>query len=405
MDAHASLVADLAVIMIVAGIATFIFSKLKQPLILGYLIAGIIIGPYTPPFGFIGNPGVISSAADLGVILLLFGIGLEFPLAKFKKTGIKVYISIALIEVVLMLVISFGLGQILRWPVMDCVFLGIALSSSSTVIIAKVLMEMGKLQDISALIMMGVLIAEDLIVVIMLTVITSVANIGTGFSLFPDMVWTIGKILLFIVGALTIGILLIPRIIDWMARPDAKKDDNLINNEVLLLVALGLCFGLSILSNLVGLSVAIGAFLMGIFIANSRSAGRVASLTFHIKDMFAAIFFVSMGAYIDVTQFKVFLLPALMITVMMVIVKVVGCGLGTKIFRYDTATALKVGLGMGQIGEFAFIVMKVAQDLNLISPHLFSVVGTAVAITAFTTPYLIRLSYKLAVRKPRAASE
>jgi monovalent cation:H+ antiporter-2, CPA2 family len=150
----------------------------------------------------------------------------------------------------------------------------------------------------------------------------------------------------------------------------------------------------------VGLSVAIGAFLMGIFIAGAKSAGRVASLTSSIKDMFAAIFFVSMGAFIDITQFREFLVPALIITVTMVVGKVVGCGIGTKIFGYDMATAIRVGLGMGQIGEFAFIVMRVGQDLNVISPFLFPTVGTAVAVTAFLTPYLIRLSYRLTPIKP-----
>lgn len=185
-----------------------------------------------------------------------------------------------------------------------------------------------------------------------------------------------------------------------MARPESERDDSADHDEVLILVSLGLCFGLSILSNVVGLSVAIGAFLMGIFIAGAKSAGRVASLTSSIKDMFAAIFFVSMGAFIDITQFREFLVPALIITVTMVVGKVVGCGIGTKIFGYDMATAIRVGLGMGQIGEFAFIVMRVGQDLNVISPFLFPTVGTAVAVTAFLTPYLIRLSYRLTPIKP-----
>ncbi len=174
------------------------------------------------------------------------------------------------------------------------------------------------------------------------------------------------------------------------------------HNELLILITLGLCFGLSIVANLLGLSMAIGAFLVGILVASSKSSGKVASLTSPIKDMFAAIFFVSMGALIDITQFRVFLVPALMVTAMMMVGKIVGCGLGTKAFKYDTTTSLKVGLGMGQIGEFAFIVAKVGQDLNVVSPVLFPTIGVAAAITAFLTPYLIKLSYKINLTKAQS---
>lgn len=399
LDFSSSIVADLAVIMTIAAVVTFIFHKLRQPLILGYLIAGIIIGPYTPPFSLVNRLDVLGAVADLGVILLLFGIGLEFPIARLRRIGLKVYIGISVIEIALMFLVSYGIGQILGWPFMDTLFLGAALASSSTVIIAKVLRDLGKLQDVSSLVMMGVLIAEDLVVIVMLAIITSIVSASAASSIFPDLAWTVGKILLFIFGTLVVGILLVPKIIDRVARVESDRDDRVEHNEVLILVALGLCFGLSILGNMVGLSVAIGAFMMGVFVASAKSAGRVASLTSSIKDMFAAIFFVSMGALIDITQFQVFIIPALLVTAMMVAGKVVGCGLGTKIFGYDTSTALKVGLGMGQIGEFAFIVIRVGQDLNVISPFLFPTIGTAVAITAFLTPYMIRLSYRLSSTK------
>lgn len=391
MDFSLSIVADFAVIMAVAAVITFIFHKLKQPLILGYLIAGIIIGPFTPPFSLVHNLDILNAIADLGMILLLFGVGLEFPIAKFKRVGVKVFLGISVIEISLMFLISYAVGWILDWPQMDSLFLGAALASSSTVIITKVLRDMGNLKDLSALIMMGTLIVEDLIVVLLLSVITSI--VGAGSLAFPDFVWDIGKIVLFIVGTVLIGFLLIPKIIDRAAFPD--KETHVEHDEVLLLVALGLCFGFAMLSKFVGLSVAIGAFLIGIFIASAKSGDRVISITTPIKDMFAAIFFVSMGAFIDLSQFRDFIIPSLLVTVVMMVGKVVGCGLGTRIFKYDTFTALKVGLGMGQIGEFAFIVMKVGQDLDVISPFLFPTVGVAVAITAFLTPYMIRFSYTL----------
>jgi len=379
------LVADFAVIMTIAAIVVLLFHWLKQPLILGYLIAGIIIGPHTPPFSLITRIDIVGAAADLGVILLLFGIGLEFPLSRFRSIGLKIPIGIAVIEIALMLLVSYGIGWALGWSFIDSLFLGTALASSSTVIIAKVLTDLGKLKDISVSVMMGVLVVEDLFVVLALALITSIA--GTGSFAFPDLAWTTGKILLFIFGTLIIGSLIVPRIIDRTARLE--------HNEILVLVALGLCFGLSIVANLLGLSMAIGAFLIGVLVANAKASGKVALLTAPIKDMFAAVFFVSMGALIDITHFQVFMVPALIVTVMMMVGKMVGCGLGTKVFGYDTSTSLKVGLGMGQVGEFAFIVVKVGQDLNLISPVIFPIIGVAVAITAFSTPYMIKMSYQI----------
>lgn len=379
------IVADFAVIMTIAAIVYFIFHKLKQPAILGYLVAGVIIGPHTPPFSLISNLDTLATAAELGVILLLFGIGLEFPLTRLRNIGLKVPIGISVIEIALMFLISYGIGWMLGWSFMDSLFLGAALASSSTVVIAKVLTDLGKLKDTSALVMMGVLVAEDILVVLMLALITSIA--GAGSLGLPGLAWTISKILLFIFGALIIGSWVVPRIIDRIARLE--------QNEVLILVALGLCFGLAVVANLLGLSMAIGAFLMGVLVANAKSSGKVTTLTSPIKDMFAAMFFVSMGAFIDITQFRVFLVPALIVTAVMMVGKMVGCGLGTKILGYDTPTSLKVGLGMGQIGEFAFIVAKAGQDLNLISPILFPIIGVAAAITAFATPYTIKLSYRI----------
>ncbi len=394
MTFASEIITDFAVIMTIAGIVTFIFHKLKQPLILGYLVAGIIIGPYSPPFSLIRRLDVLSAVADLGVILLLFGVGLEFPLAKLRTIGLKVYLGISAIEITLMFIISYTIGHLLHWPLMDSLFLGAALASSSTVVIAKVLTDMGKLKDTSALLMMGILVAEDLIVVLILALITSI--VGASSFAFPGLVWTIGKILLFMFGTLAVGILIIPKIIDWVSHPENDKSlEHKEHDEVLLLVALGFCFGLSVVANLMGLSMAIGAFLIGVVISSAKSAGKVAFLTSRIKDMFGAMFFVSMGALIDITGFRVFLIPALIVTAIMMVGKVVGCGLGAKVFRYDISTSFKVGLGMGQIGEFAFIVAKTGQDLNVISSFLFPTIGVAVAITTFFTPYLIRLSYKI----------
>lgn len=395
------IVRDLAIIMAVAAVVTFTFYRLRQPLILGYLIAGILIGPYSPPFSLVDRLDILAELADLGVILLLFGIGLQFPLHKLGVLRFKVYIVIAIIEIALMFLISYLIGWILGWPLMDCLFLGAALASSSSVIIAKVLADMGKLDDVSALIMMGVLIVEDVVVVLMLAFITPI--VGETGTISLELAWTLGQALLFVIGTLVIGRAIIPRIIDVVARPNLSRPQEIAGQgELLILLSLGLCFGWAMLSHHVGLSVAVGAFLMGTVVADANSAERLSSLVSPIKEMFGAVFFVSMGALIDIGQFHVFLVPALVVTAAMMIGKMLGCGLGTKLLGYEWSTALKVGLGMGQIGEFAFIVMRVGQDLDVISPSLFPTIGVAVAISAFLTPYMIRLSYKLAGNRPKA---
>jgi monovalent cation:H+ antiporter-2, CPA2 family len=379
-----SVVADLAVIMTIAAVVVYLFYRLKQPMIIGYLIAGVIIGPFTPPFELVSQPEVFSATADLGVILLIFGIGLKFPLSRLLTVG-KVSLGVASIEIFIMLLLSYAVVWLLHWPLMDALFLGTALASSSTAIVAKVLGDMGKLQEKSTLIMLGILVVEDLIVVALLAVITT--SVDSGAIRFSVVSWSLIKMLAFIVGSLALGLFLVPKIINNMV----KKG----NNEVVLLIVLGFVFGLSMIAYYLGFSMAIGAFLMGVIVANARSVDQITILISPIKDMFAAIFFVSMGALIDVTQFRVFIWPALLITVLMVVGKMIGCGLGTKFFKYDNSTALKVGLGMGQIGEFAFIVMKAGQDLGVISSFLFSIVGVAAAVTTFLTPYLMRLSYRI----------
>lgn len=384
MDFSTSIVADFAILMTIAAVVYFIFYKFRQPTILGYLIAGVLIGPFTPPFSLVTRLDVIGAAADLGVILLLFGIGLRFPIPRLRKVG-GVSIGVAAIEIAVMLALSFGVARLFDWPLMDALFLGTALASSSTTIIAKVLGDMGKLRETSSLIMLGVLIVEDLIVVGLLAVITSVLSVN---SIDLDTVlWVVGKTAAFVLGTLIIGVLIVPRVID--------RSVKLGNNELLLLIVLGLCFGASILAHFLGLSMAIGAFLMGVVVASSRSADYITKLISSVRDMFAAIFFVSMGALIDITQFRIVLVPALIVTGLMILGKMVGCGFGTRIFGYDRSTSLKVGFGMSQIGEFAFIVMKAGQDLAVISPFLFPVVGLAAGITTFLTPYLVRLSYKI----------
>lgn len=385
------IVADLAVIMTAAAIVTFVFHRLRQPLVLGYLIAGIIIGPYTPPFSLILRIDFLEVGSELGVILLLFAIGLEFPLSKLRTVG-KVSVVVGAIEIVLMLLLSMGVGYVLNWTFMDSLFLGAALASSSTTIIAKVLMDLGKLKEVPALIMLGVLVVEDIFVVLMLATLQSIATIGSitveGIGL------VVLKIVAFMAVVIVVGGLTVPRLI--------RRVVQLGRNEILLLTVLGLCFGLSFMAYAFGFSVAIGAFLAGVLVAGTDFAEEISKLTSSLKDMFAAMFFVSVGALMDISRFQTFLPAALFITVAVVAAKSIGCGLGTRFLGYDSSTALRVGFGMAQIGEFAFIVVRAGEKLGVVSSALFPTIGVVVAITTFLTPYLMKFGYKT---RPRVAPE
>jgi len=382
------LLTDLAIVLIVASLVSLLFHRLKQPIVVGYIIAGLIVGPYTPPFSLISQPEILSSLAELGVILLLFGIGLNFPLRKLREVG-RAALLISSIEIALMFLLSLLVGNVMGWSLTDSVFLGAALASSSTAIIAKVLSDMGKLNETSSIIMLGVLVVEDLAVVLLLAAIQSAVSIGT---ISVEAILTLGvKIVLFLGGSLFIGW---KAVTPFMARVLREESD-----ELTITTTVGLCFAFSIAAYLLGFSVAIGAFIAGVVFANLREHEKVLSLTASLRDMFGAIFFVSVGALMDVTKFESYLLPTLMITLTMLGGKFAGCSLGTRIAGYDRYISVRVGMGMAQIGEFAFIVMKVGSDLGVTSPTLFATVGVVAIITTFLTPYLIRASYHLGVKR------
>lgn len=384
MDYSSSVVADLAVIMIIGAVVGFLIYRIRQPLIIGYLIAGIIIALLTRHFHIISKPDVFSATADLGVILLIFGLGLKFPLSRLISVG-KVSIGVAAIQVVFMLTISFTIRNYFEWSLLEALFLGTALASSSTAVISRTLGDMRKMQETPTLIMLGILVIEDLVVVGLVTAIS--ANIEYGVLNYSNVAFAMIKTISFIVGSLVLGILLVPLIINHLVRTG--------NKEVAILTTLGFVFGLSILAYYLGFPLAVGAFLMGVIVASSKAVEYISGIINSIRDMFAAIFFVSMGALIDITQFQDFLIPALIITGIMMFTKAVGCVAGTRIFGYNMETSVKVGLGMVQIGEFAFIVMKVGLDAGLISTVMFSMVGVSAAVSTFFTPYLIKLSYKI----------
>jgi len=385
MSFEIQVISDLAVVMVIASVVAFIFYKLKQPLIIGYLIAGIIIGPYTPPFNIIQQTEFLSVFAEIGVVLLLFTIGLEFPINKLRSIG-RVVIGVSAIELVFMFAISWVVGRILGWGFYDTIFLGAALASSSTTIIAKVLGDTGHMREVSATIMLGVLVVEDIIVVILLAMFQNIAVTSTVSA--TSTFWLISKLVVFIGGTLLVGGFFVPKILDRFSK---------VNNELLCILMLGVCFIFAIMATQIGFSAAIGAFIIGVVIARSRLREEINREIGPFKIVFGAILFVSMGALMDVTQINTYWVGAIVVTVAVVLTKFASCGFGTRLFGYDKRTSLQVGLGMGQIGEFAFIVAKAGQDVGVTSSFLLPIIGVATIITAFLTPYLMSFAF----RKPK----
>ena len=381
-------ISDLAIIMILASIVTLAFFKIRQPLIIGYLFAGIIVGPFTPPFSLIANLDILHVFAEIGVILLLFVIGIEFPIAKIKSIG-KIAIGIATLELFLSLAVIFVIATSIGFSFMDSLFFAAALSISSTAIIIKILEDMGKIKKESTVLVLGILIVEDIIAVILIASLQSIALVG---AVSYENIITVSAIAAaLIVGTLTIGPRTIPRLVDRVASTEHR--------EILLLSVLGLCFGYALLSNLVGLSVGIGAFLAGVLVAESRSSEVSKILTSPIKDMFVAIFFVSVGALMDITQIQNYIPLALAFIAISIIVKFGGTMLGGFIFRQGKKTMLRTSLPLSPRGEFSIIIVKVGVDMGAVSSFLFPMIGIISIITAFITPFMIKAGDKILLKK------
>jgi CPA2 family monovalent cation:H+ antiporter-2 len=321
--------------------------------------------------------------AEIGIILLLFSIGLEFPLSKLRELG-RVVLSISALEISFTVAASWIIGTILQWPFYDTVFLGAALASSSTTIVAKALSELGKIKEIPARIMLGMLVVEDVFVVMLLAVLQNLA-ITQSFSGI-DLLWLFLKLAIFIGITLGLGMLVIPRLI--------KRTTKNTSHEVLYIALLGLSFVFAVFASLLGFSVAIGAFLIGVVIAGTHLSEEVSQEFAHLRHLFEAIFFVSMGALMDFTQLGTYWFPAIIVILALIVAKFSSCSLGVTLFGYDRKTAAKVALGMAQIGEFAFIVGKTGQDLGLISPFFLPIIGISAIVTSILTPYLLKYAYR-----------
>ena len=399
---HTSFITDLAFIMIIGAIITLAFFKIRQPLIIGYLFAGMLLGPLSPIWSWILPKGAQSAGvfegvgilsdisalnlfAEIGVILLLFVIGIEFPYAKIKSIG-RVAVGVGTIGLFSTLGVLFYTATALGLQFMDALFIAAALSISSTAIIVKILEETGRIKKESSILILGILIVEDIIAVILISSLQSIALVGSVSIESIAIIVLVATAL--IVGTFTIGTRVIPPLIDRVAAAE--------NREILLLSVLGLCFGYALLANIVGLSVAIGAFLAGVLVAESKSAEVAKLLASPIKDMFVAIFFISVGALMDVSQLENYIFIAIALIAVAIGMKFGANLIGNAIFRQKRGKALRSAFTLAAPrGEFSIVIIKVGVDIGAVSSFLFPLVGIIAIVTAFISPFLVKAGDKI----------
>lgn len=384
------LIEDLALILIVGAITTLLFRKIKQPLVLGYIIAGFLVGPHFSLTPTVIDNTNVKTLAEIGVIFLLFSLGLEFSFKKLLRVGGASSIT-ALVEIAFITVTGYLLGRQMGWSFMDSLFLGGMLASSSTTIIIRAFDELGIKTKHYARIVFGVLVVED-IVVILLMVLLSTMAVSKEFE-GMELLFTITKLLFFLALWFIAGIFLLPTFL--------KKAKRLLDDEAMLILSIGLCLSMVVVATQVGFSAELGAFIMGSIMAETTSAERVEHLIKPVKDLFGAVFFVSVGMMIDPEAIIAYRWPVLWITLLTLFGKLFSTTLGALLSGQPLKQSIQVGMSMAQIGEFAFIVATLGLSLGVISPFLFPVAVGASAITTFTTPYMIKFSepfYNLIVR-------
>lgn len=381
------LILDLALVLMTAAVVLLIFKRIKQPLVLGYIIAGYLVGPYFDLFPSVADLGNIEVMSELGVIFLLFGLGLEFSFKKLMRVGGAASIT-AFVEIFFITIAGFLLGKWLGWSTIDSLFLGGMLASSSTTIIIRAFDELGVKSKQFANVVFGVLIVEDIVVILLMVLLSTMAvtqQIQGG-----QIVFTVLKLVFFLSLWFIMGIFLLPTLL--------KKAKRWLDDENLLLLSIGLCLGMVVLAVHVGFSAELGAFIMGSIIAETTSAEKVEHLIKPIKDLFGAVFFVSVGMMIDPQAIIKYKWAVVAVTLLTFFGKIFSTTLGAIISGQPLKQSVRVGLSMAQIGEFAFIVAALGVSLKVTSDFLFPIAVGASAITTFTTPYLIKYAepvYKL----------
>lgn len=376
-----NLIEDLALILVVAGIVTLVFKKLKQPLVLGYIVAGFLVSPHMPYIMSVVDKGDIHTWADIGVMFLLFSLGLDFSFKKILKMGMAPVIA-ALTIIFSMMTLGILVGHGFGWNRMDCIFLGGMLAMSSTTIIYKAFDDLGLRQQRFASLVMSVLILEDVLAIVMMVMLSAIAS-GNN----PDggeMLGSILKIGFFLVLWFVVGIFLIPLFF--------RKTRKLMNSETMVIVALGLCCLMAVLSTKVGFSSAFGAFVMGSIIAETVEADKIVKLVEPVKNLFGAIFFVSVGMLVEPKVLVDYAIPILVLVLTILLGQGIFGTAGFMLSGQSLKNAMRCGFSMAQIGEFAFIIASLGLSLGVIGKFLYPVVVAVSVITTFLTPYMIRFA-------------
>lgn len=381
MQPLAPLIKDLAVILGVASVVTILFQKIRQPVVLGYLLSGIIVGPHLPPYDLVADVPSLHTLSELGVIFLMFSLGLDFSFHKLKRVGSPAIIT-GLIEVVFILFIGIGLGKILGWPIYDCIFLGAALAISSTTIIIKAMEELGLKNKHFAELVFGVLVVEDLLAILLLAGLSII--VGTHAALTATLVDSGIKLFIVVGSWFLVGYFLIPSLI--------RKLVDVANQETLTIVSVALCLLLVYIAAYFGYSSALGAFIMGSILAETDLIQFIEEYMRPIRDIFAAVFFISVGMLIDPSVIIDQLWVVLLISAVTIFAKVLTTATGALTAGQSLTTSVRAGFSMAQIGEFSFIIAGLGLSLNVTRPTLFPMIIAVSAVTTFTTPYLIQVS-------------
>ena len=381
MSDLAPLISDLALILICAGIMTLVFKKLKQPLVLGYVVAGFLASPHMPFTPSVMEQASVKVWADIGVIFLLFALGLEFSFKKIVKVGGPAVIA-ACTVIFCMIMLGIGVGSAFGWSQMDSLFLGGMIAMSSTTIIYKAFDDLGLRKKQFTSLVLSILILEDILAIVLMVMLSTMA-VRHNFE-GTQMLESVAKLLFFLILWFVVGIYVIPLFL--------KKCRKLMSDETLLIVALALCFGMVVLAAKTGFSAAFGAFIMGSILAETIDAERIERLVMPVKDLFGAIFFVSVGMMVDPSMIADYAVPILVITLAVIMGQALFGTLGVLLAGQPLKTAMQCGFSLTQIGEFAFIIASLGVSLHVTGQFLYPIVVAVSVITTFLTPYMIRFA-------------
>ena len=384
------LVQDLALILVVAGIVTLVFKKLKQPLVLGYIVAGFVVSTHMPYTMSVVDKANVQIWADIGVIFLLFSLGLDFSFKKIMKMGASPGIA-AITIIFSMMILGVCVGQLFGWGKMDCIFLGGMLAMSSTTIIFKAFDDMGLRKERFAGLVLSVLIIEDILAIVLMVMLSTLA-VSKEFE-GEQMLGSILQLALYLILWFTVGIYFIPMIL--------RKLKRLMNEETLLITALALCFGMVVAASAAGFSAAFGAFVMGSILSETVEAKKIEHLVSPVKNLFGAIFFVSVGMMVDVALIVEYIVPILCIIAAIMVGHTLLSTCGFLLSGQSLKTSMQCSFSLTQIGEFAFILATLGTSLHVTSDFLYPIVVAVSVFTTFTTPYMIRLAepaYNVAAR-------